>query len=87
MEAAKGSATVVVQPGAAVEAGLGGKVRQLGQRRWRRRICLLCTIIKAWEAERLRALNGVLSVELQPEGLLLEAVEAPWKEVSNEESQ
>ena len=41
---------------------------------------------KAWEAERLRALNEVLSVELQPEELLLEAVEAPWKEVSDEES-
>ena len=27
---------------------------------------------KAWEAERLRALNEVLSVELQPEELLLE---------------
>ena len=43
---------------------------------------------KAWEAERLRALNGVLSAEPQPEELLLrlEAVEAPRKEVSDEES-
>ena len=41
---------------------------------------------KAWEAERRRALNEVLSVELQPEELLLEAVEAPWREESDEES-
>ena len=34
---------------------------------------------KAWEAPRLRALNEVLGVELQPEELLLEAVEAPWE--------
>ena len=61
-----------------------GRWRELGQRR---RICLLCTIRHgSWEAERLRALNGVLSAELQPEELLLEAVEAPWKEMSDEES-
>ena len=42
---------------------------------------------KAWEAGRLRALNGVLDrAGLQPEELLLEAVEAPWEEVSDEES-
>ena len=41
---------------------------------------------KAWEAERLRALNGALGEELQPEELLLEAVEAPWKEMSFGES-
>ena len=41
---------------------------------------------KAWEAERLRVLNGVLGAELQPEEPLLEAVKAPWKEVSGEES-
>ena len=34
---------------------------------------------KAWEAEMLRALNGMLSVELQPEELLLEAVEVQWR--------
>ena len=34
------------------------------------------------EADRLRALNRVLGEELQPEELLLEAVEAPWKEES-----
>ena len=34
---------------------------------------------KAWEASRLRALNEVLSAELQPKGLLLEAVGAPWR--------
>ena len=37
---------------------------------------------KAWEASRLRALNGVLSGEPQPKELLLGAVEAPWKEES-----
>ena len=41
---------------------------------------------KAWEAERLRALNEMLSVELQPEELLLEAVEVPWRGESGEES-
>ena len=41
---------------------------------------------KAWEAPRLRALNEVLGVELQPEELLLEAVEAPWREESEEVS-
>ena len=40
---------------------------------------------KTWEAERLRALNGVLEAELQPEELLLEAVDEPWQEVSDEE--
>ena len=35
---------------------------------------------KAWEASRLRALNEVLGVELQPKELLLEAMEAPWGE-------
>ena len=59
-----------------------GRWRQLEQRRWRWRICLLCTIRHG----RLRALNEVLSVELQPEELLLEAAEAPWKEMSDEES-
>ena len=38
---------------------------------------------KVWGAERLGALNEVLGAELQPEELLLEA---PWKEVSDEES-
>ena len=38
------------------------------------------------EADRLRALNRVLGEELQPEELLLEAVEAPWKEESDGES-
>ena len=41
---------------------------------------------KAWEAPRLRALNEVLGVELQPEELLLEAVEAPWREKGNGEA-
>ena len=42
---------------------------------------------KAWEASslRLRALNEVVSVELQPKWLLLEAVAAPWGEESDEE--
>ena len=35
---------------------------------------------------RLRALNGVLSVELQPEELLLEAMELSWRKESGEES-
>ena len=59
--------------------GRVGRWRELGQRR---RFCLLCTIRHG----RLRALNGVLSAELQPEELLLEAVDAPWKEVRDEES-
>ena len=56
-----------------------GRWRELGrmQRSW-----LLCTIRHG----RLRALNGVQVAELQPEELLLEAVGAPWKEVSGEES-
>ena len=41
---------------------------------------------KAWEAPKVRAMNEVLGVELHPEELLLKAVEAPWKEVSSEES-
>ena len=41
---------------------------------------------KAWEAPRLRALNEMLDVELQPEELLLEAVEAPWREERDEVS-
>ena len=41
---------------------------------------------KAWEVEGLRAVNGMLGAELQPEELLLEAVDAPWKEVSDRES-
>ena len=41
---------------------------------------------KAWEAERLRALNGALGGELQLEELLLEAVEAHWEEMSCGES-
>ena len=54
----------------------------------RRKTCPLCYILKAWEASRLRALalNEVLGVELQPKGLLLEAVGAPWREESDEVS-
>ena len=59
--------------------------RQLEQRRWRRRTCLLCYMHKAWEAPRLRALNEVLGVQLQPKELL-EAVEAPWREERDEVS-
>jgi len=40
---------------------------------------------KAWGAQRLRAQNEV-GVELQPEELLLEAVEAPWREERDEVS-
>ena len=40
----------------------------------------------AWEAPRLRALDELLGVELQPEEPLLEAVEAPWREESDEVS-
>ena len=41
---------------------------------------------EAWQAERLRPLNGVLGAELRQEELLLEAVGAPWKEMRGEES-
>ena len=41
---------------------------------------------KAWEASRVRALNEVLGIELQPEELLVVAVEAPWKGESDEVS-
>jgi hypothetical protein len=67
------------------EAGLDGKVEAAGAEEVEEED-LPPVQHKAWEAKRLRALNEVLSVELQPEELLLEAVEAPWKEVSNEES-
>ena len=78
-------ATEAVQPVAAEEAGLDGKVEAAGAEEVGVEN-LPPVHHKAWEAERLRALNEVLSVELQPEELLLEAVEAPWKEVSDEES-
>ena len=44
----------------------------------------MCCIRHGRHRSRLRALNGVLGVELQPEELLLEAVEAPWRGESNE---
>ena len=75
-------AAEAMQPVAAGEAGQGGKVEAAGAEEED----LPPVHHKAWEAERLRALNGVLGAELQPEELLLEAVEAPWKEVSDEES-
>ena len=71
-----------MQPGAAGEAGQGGKMKAAGAEEEN----LSLVHHKAWEAERLRALNGVLGAELQPEELLLEAVEAPWKEASDGES-
>ena len=67
------SAAEAVQPVAAEEAGQGGEVEEAGSEEED----LPPVHHKAWEAERLRALNGVLSAELQPEDLLLEAVEAP----------
>ena len=45
----------------------------------------LCCIRHAREASRVRALNEVLGGELQPEELLLKAVEAPWKEEESDE--
>ena len=71
-----------MQPGAAGVTGQGGKVKAAGAEEEN----LPPVHHKAWEAERLRALNEVLGAELQPEELLLEAVEAPWKEVSDGES-
>ena len=41
---------------------------------------------KVWEASRLRALNEVLGVGLQPEELLLEAMEAPWRDEDGEKA-
>ena len=81
-EAAGVPATEAMQPVAAEEAGQveGARAEEVEVEN------LPPVHHKAWEAERLRALNEVLSVELQPEELLLEAVEAPWREESGEES-
>ena len=76
------TAAEAMQPVATEETGQGGKVEGVGAEAED----LPPVYHNAWEAERLRALNGVLSAELQPEGLLLEAVEAPWKEMRDEES-
>ena len=76
------SAVEAMQPVAAEEAEKGGKVEGAGSEEED----LPPVHHKAWEVGRLRALNGVLSAELQPEELLLEAVKAPWKEASDEES-
>ena len=70
-------AAEAMQPVATEEVGQGGKVEGAGAEAEN----LPPVHHKAWEAERLRALNGLLSAELQPEELL-----APWKEVGDEES-
>ena len=85
LEAAKAPATEAMQPESAEEAGQDGKVEAAGAEEVEEEN-LPPVQHRAWEAPRLRALNEVLSVELQPEELLLEAVEAPWREESDEES-
>ena len=64
------------QPESAEEAGQGGKVGAAGAKGVEGEN-LPPVLHKACEAPSLRAPNGVLSMELQPEELLLEAVEAP----------
>ena len=76
--AAERSAAEARQPVAAGEAEQDGEGERAGAEAEK----LPPVHHKAWGAERLRALNGVLGAKLQPEGLLLEAVEAPWKQTS-----
>ena len=66
-----------MQPVAAGMAGLGGMVEAAGAEEVG--VENLSPVHhNAWEADRLRALGGVLGEELQPEGLLLGVVETPW---------
>ena len=80
--AAVGSAAEAMQPAVVGEAGQDGEVKRAGAGAG----ALSPVHHMAREAEGLRALGGVLGEELQLKELLLEAVEAPWKEVSGEES-
>ena len=77
-----GSAAEAMQPEVAGEADQDGEVERAGAEAAE----LPLVHHKAWEAERLRAMNGMLGAKLQPEDLLLEAVGASWKEVSGEEA-
>ena len=85
LEATEVSAAKAVQPEPTVGSGLDEKVEAVGAEDVEEEH-LPPVLHKAWEASRLRALNEVLGVELQPEELLLGAVEAPWGEESGEVS-